>query len=212
MGLAVEVGALAGLAEVDPEGAEWLEQGLAVANRLLAEAGLPQHTEPVALAVPPSRASLCSFPYSFIHYLRYAYAHRVADPAWTAAPLPDSLEPCDDPIVQRELERMSSHLVCHSDAEGYYLPVEFTDLLFDEADELPGGVLGSSYRLASELVFVAPALGIALQNGQLSDEEAARVDTLSAIDEGLYREHAAWLALYEAARLSIACRTAIVFT
>jgi hypothetical protein len=35
---------------------------------------------------------------------------------------------------------------------------------------------------------------------------------LSESDEGLHREYAAWLLLYEMARLSIAHKTAIVFS
>lgn len=89
-------------------------------------------------------------------------------------------------------------------------------MLFSESESeeeaLTGGMLGSSYRLRDELVQVAPALGIALTDGQLSDEEAARIDAVGESDEGLYREHAAWLLLHEMARLSIAHKTAIVFS
>jgi hypothetical protein len=72
-------------------------------------------------------------------------------------------------------------------------------------------MLGSSCRLLEELVFVAPALGIHLDNGKLSDEEAERIDALIEEDGGLYREYVSWLLLYESARLSIAHKTAIVF-
>src|SRR6202008_5022884 len=125
-----------------------------------------------------TRASLMSMPYSFIHYLRRAYAHRAADPAWMAAPLDEDEDPTDDPVLEEETEMLSSHLLCHSDAEGFYVPVDFDDVLFEEAEdgELPGGMLGSSYRLLDELVVVAPALGIRLDDGQLSDAEARRID------------------------------------
>ena len=72
-------------------------------------------------------------------------------------------------------------------------------------------MLGSSQRLLEELVFVAPALGIRLDDGRLSDEEAERIDALIDEDDGLYREYVSWLLLYESARLSIEHRTAIVF-
>lgn len=212
MGLAVAVGVLADLLKNDTEGAEWLQEDLAAANRLLAAEGLPGHDEPTELPQLRSRASLRSFPYSFIHHLRRAYAHRRADAAWVATPAPESQEPSEDPLVQDELAMMTSHLVCHSDAEGFYVPIDFPHILLDEDGELPGGLLGSSQRLLQELVFVAPALGIALSNGELSDEEASRIDALlEEDDEGLYRELTTWLALYEAARLSIAHGTAIVF-
>lgn len=216
MGLAISVGALAELLEEDPEGAEWMEESFAAANRLLAAAGLPLHTEPRVLEPLQSRASLCSFPYSFIHYLRRAYAYRVDSPNWVAAPLDEDEDPSEDEVLEEVAERFESHLLFHSDAEGFYLPVDFDDVLVaDPADEeaaVPGELLGSSYRLMEELVLVAPALGIALTvDGQLSDAEAARIDEIACSGEGLCREIASWLALYEAARLSIQHKTAIVF-
>lgn len=213
MGLAIGVGALADLLENDEEGAEWLREGLAAANRCLEAAGLPAHEEPAEIELPETRASLTSMPYSFIHYLRRAYAHRVADPGWMAGPLDEDEDPTDDPVLEEETEMLSSHLLCHSDAEGFYVPVDFDDVLFDESEdgELPGGMLGSSYRLLEELVLVAPALGIRLDDGQLSDAEARRIDDITSEDRGLFRELSSWLALYEAARISIAAKTAIVF-
>ncbi len=238
MGLAVCVGMLAELLEDDPESAEGFEEELAEVNRVLAAAGLPPHTEPRGPLELDSRASIDGFPYSFIHYLRRAYAHRVLAPDWVATPLADDVDPTADPKIQALLDGSESHLLCHSDAEGFYVPIDFQEVLFDadgsdedeeeddaqeEADEaegdadleelsgLPGGMLGSSQRLLEELVFVAPALGIRLENGKLSDEEAERIDALIDDDNGLYREYVSWLLLYESARLSIEHRTAIVF-
>lgn len=244
MGLAVCVGMLAELLEDDPESAEGFEEELAEVNRVLAAAGLPPHTEPRGPLELDSRASIDGFPYSFIHYLRRAYAHRVLSPDWVATPLADDVDPTADPKIQSLLDGSESHLLCHSDAEGFYVPVDFDEVLFDEecggeedgedgedeeedgkdedddrdedeleepAGGLPGGMLGSSYRLLDELVFVAPALGIRLENGKLSDEEAERIDALVDDDNGLYREYVSWLLLYESARLSIEHRTAIVF-
>ena len=238
MGLAVCVGMLAELLEDDPESAEGFEEELAEVNRVLAAAGLPPHTEPRGPLELDSRASIDGFPYSFIHYLRRAYAHRVLAPDWVATPLADDVDPTADPKIQALLDGSESHLLCHSDAEGFYVPIDFQEVLFDgdgsdedeeeddaqeEADDaegdadleelsgLPGGMLGSSQRLLEELVFVAPALGIRLENGKLSDEEAERIDALIDDDNGLYREYVSWLLLYESARLSIEHRTAIVF-
>jgi hypothetical protein len=214
VGLAISVGVLADLLENDPEGAEWLEEGLASANQVLEAAGLPPHAEPRSFPAMASRASLCSFPYSFIHHLRRAYAHRLRDAGWTAQPLEDGADPTRDPMLEAAQGTFESHLLCHSDAEGFYVPIDFVDVLFsgDEEPALPGGMLGSSYRLLEELVLVAPALGIELHAGVLSDDEAARVDGLACGDSGLHREYASWLSLHEAARLSIQYRTAIVFS
>ena len=227
MGLAVCVGMLAELLEDDPESAEGFEEELAEVNRVLAAAGLPPHTESRGPLELDSRASIDGFPYSFIHYLRRAYAHRVLSPDWMATPLADDVDPTADPKIQALLDGCESHLLCHSDAEGFYVPVDFDEVLFDgdggdeeeaegdadieEPAGLPGGMLGSSQRLLEELVFVAPALGIRLDDGRLSDEEAERIDALIDEDDGLYREYVSWLLLYESARLSIEHRTAIVF-
>ncbi|MBB3638373.1 hypothetical protein [Variovorax atrisoli] len=227
MGLAVCVGMLAELLEDDPESAEGFEEELAEVNRVLAAAGLPPHTESRGPLELDSRASIDGFPYSFIHYLRRAYAHRVLSPDWVATPLADDVDPTADPKIQALLDGCESHLLCHSDAEGFYVPVDFDEVLFDgdggdeeeaegdadieEPAGLPGGMLGSSQRLLEELVFVAPALGIRLDDGRLSDEEAERIDALIDEDDSLYREYVSWLLLYESARLSIEHRTAIVF-
>jgi hypothetical protein len=124
------------------------------------------------------------------------------------------VDPTADATLDAANDTFESHLLCHSDAEGFYLPMDFSDVLFsgDEEPELPGGMLGSSYRLFEELVLVAPALGIDLRDGTLSDEEARRVDGLACSDHALNRECASWLSLYEAARLSIQHQTAIVFS
>lgn len=214
MGLAVAVGALADLLINDSEGAGWLDKSLAAVNQLLAKEGLPSHAEPRALALPARRNSIRSFPYSYIHHLRRAYAHRRADPAWTATPLGDHARPIDDPVLGAELDMLRSHLLCHSDAEGFYVPVDFRDVLAPGRDEprIPGGLLGSSHRLLEELVQVAPALGIRLAEGRLTDQEAVRVDALASSGEGLHRELCAWLALFEAARLSVELKTAVVFS
>jgi hypothetical protein len=216
MGLAISVGTLADFLANDPEGAEWFEGDFEIVNQVLAAAGLPPHAEPRELPPLGSRAALDSLPYSFIHYLRRAYAHSVVTPGWKAEPVDDGFDPSEDPVIQAALDEAESHLICHSDAEGFYVPVDFDEVLFSESESedeaLTGGMLGSSYRLHDELVQVAPALGIALADGQLSDAEAARIAAVAERDEGLYREYASWLLLYEMARLSIAHKTAIVFS
>ncbi|MFZ6760991.1 hypothetical protein ACO0K9_27620 [Undibacterium sp. Ji50W] len=214
MGLGISVGELAALAESDPEGVEWMEEGFAAANAVLTEAGLPEHVEPRQLPALDSRAQLDSLPYSFIHYLRRAYARRKADPSWIATPSPKDEEPEEDEALQAEYDAMNSHLICHSDAEGYYLPVDFSEVLFAESadSDLPGGMLGSSYRLMEELLLVAPALGIKLDNDQLSDSEAERISKVAQEEDGCYRELESWILLYECARLSLQYKTAIVFS
>ena len=212
MGLAISVGALADLQDEDPEGAQWLQDAIGEANVLLQQAGLPQHIEPASLPDLDSRAMLDSFPYSFLHYLRRAYAHAALDGQWRATPLPEGEEPADDPVLDEAQDTFDSHLICHSDCEGFYFPIVFDEVIFaDDEHALLGGMLGSSYKLREELVTVAPALGIFLLGDVLGDDEAERINARIEAEEGLDRELSAWMAAYEACRLSIEHKTAIVF-
>jgi hypothetical protein len=212
MGLAIEVGGLAGLAELDSEGAEYLRASFERVNTLLAKNGLPAHVEPEKLPNLDNRCSLDSYPYSFLHYLRRAFAHRVQNPLWIAAPLPEGGDPGDDPVVEQITSRQTSHLLCHSDAEGFYLPIDFAPILFDDANQIPGGMVGSSYRLRDELVLVAPALGIQLAGNLLLNEEAEAINSDLDKGEGIWIERIVWLSLFEASWLSIEHNAAIEFT
>jgi hypothetical protein len=209
MGLAISVGYLSDLERNDAEGAEWFRQSLEKLNAILEQNGLKPHLEPRFSGPIPPRADCSSFPYSFLHYLRRVYAHVVQDPNWRAEPLGNGRDPTEDAVLDEEYYMFSSHLLNHSDAEGYYVPQDFADVIFDDA--LPGGMLGSSQQLLRELVRVAPALNITLEGNELADDEARRINSVGESDEGLYREYIVWLALYEAAHASIKHNTLIVF-
>ena len=213
MGLAIETGLLADLTEHDPEGAAWLRQSLANANEVLAEYGLPTHDEPEQLPPPLNRSGLDGFPYSFVHYLRRAYAYSRQDPNWVASPFPADADAAEDPLTEEVSSLLDSHLLCHSDCEGFYLPIPFEEILIDTADEgrVVGGLLGSSYQLLQELQFVAPRLGITLDNGSLPDTEANQINEDVESEAELWIERSVWLAFFEAARLSIEHKTAICF-
>jgi hypothetical protein len=212
MGLAVSVGVLADLNEDDAEGAEWFRESLREVNQVLAENGLPQHDEPDRLPFMEFRAA-GSFPYSFLHHLRRVYARLISDPDWTPTPTREGEDPSEDSVLDEVTLLMESHLLCHSDCEGFYLPVDFDDVLIDDKDQgrIPGGLLGSSYRLKDELVHIAPALGVRLDNGQISDSEFERLDQETLAEEGLWIEKLVWLTLFEACRLSIEHKSAIQF-
>ena len=214
MGLAVETGMLADLIENDAEGAEWLHESFAKVNEVLAENGLPTHEEPEQLPAMESRAGIGSYPYSFLHYLRRFFARATGDPDWTPTPVRDGEDPAEDPVLDQEMSMMSSHLLCHSDCEGFYLPLDFEEVIFDDADEdrIPGAMLGSSFRLMDELLEVAPKLGIRLDNGRLADAEADRINAAYEAEEEFRIEKTVWISLFEAARLSIEYKTAICFT
>lgn len=214
MGLAIEVGVLADLLQNDVEGAEWFKQEMRKINEVLAENDLPQHHEPESLPELLLRNALCGFPYSFLHHLRRFFVYATTNPGWEPAPTPTNIDPAADPKVEEETFMMSSHLLCHSDCEGFYLPIDFADIVIDDQGKnrrILGGILGSSYRLMIELVGIAPKLGIRLQDVALSDGEAERINGEVESQDGLWLEKAVWLSLFEAARLSIEFKTAIQF-
>jgi hypothetical protein len=211
MGLALVTNFLADQLVNDAEGAEWFEQKVALVNELLVAEGLPPHVEPRVVGAAEKRSHVSSFPYSFLHYLRRAFARLREGLAVT--PVPEGADPTADPAIADASSTFDSHLLCHSDCEGYYVPIAFDDVIFDPDDRgLPGGMLGSSQRLLAELHEVAPAIGIELQHGVLSDAQAAALAPSANEDSHpLWHERLVWLALYENARVSIANQTMIVF-
>jgi hypothetical protein len=206
MGLSVGVGVLAELLENDEEGGGWLREELALANRVLAASGLPPHEEPEELRVE-SRAGVDGVPYGFLHTLRRAYAHSLLNPSSALKPLREDEDAAKDPLVGRA-STPASHLLYHSDAEGLYVPVDFEQVL--EHRDLAGVFLGSSQRLLGELTRVAPLLSIAMAGRELPDESVASMER-DPDDAPFFRERLIWLILFEAARLSVEHRTAIVF-
>jgi hypothetical protein len=208
MGLAVGVGHLEDLSSNDPEGAQWLRRELAALDEVLARAGLPAHHEPDRFEVPlfDLRRACTSFPYSFLHYLRRAFAH-----VRVGLPIPDDeeLRPEHDAVVEEASEMFDSHLLCHSDAEGYYAPVDFAEPIFDDA--APGGMLGSTQGLLRELLAVAPHIGVELTS-ERRPTPACDAGLQAIADSGpLWRERLVWYALFEAASLSLRFNTLIVF-
>jgi hypothetical protein len=213
MGLSISVGVLAYLIENDEEGANGLAATLRGVNEVLIEHDQPTYEEPEQVPPLVSRAALTGFSYAFLHYLRRFYANIAHDPKWIPTLTPDHESATDDPILDEEMYMMSSHLLCHSDSDGFYLPIDFDEIIIDAegGDRIPGGIVGSSYKLMRELIEIAPSLGIKLRAANLSDDEATRINTIAASEEGFWIEHLVWISLFEAARLSIEQKSAIVF-
>jgi hypothetical protein len=212
MGLGVSVGTLADLNDNDEEGAEWLRESLANANAVLAELNLPIHTEPESLPRLDDRSIMGSFPYSFLHHLRRAYARWRQDPELPATPSPEDENPASDPAVDEVSCMFDSHLLSHSDCEGFYFPIDFSDVILDDKDQdrIEGGFLGSSYRLHEELIAMAPCLGIR-DAADVSDATVNEIRTAVEAESELWIEKGVWLTLYEACRLSKQHGTAICF-
>ncbi|MFV8751784.1 hypothetical protein ACNOYE_14660 [Nannocystaceae bacterium ST9] len=208
MGLAITVGMLASVAG-DEEGVEHYAKGFDRLRAALESAGVSGYREPERVEVA-MRPHVSSFPYSFLHYLRRAYA-RVAQEL-EVAPVDAEGLARDDALVEDEASMFSSHLLCHSDAEGFYVPIDFPEPLFlDERAIAGGGMVGSSQRLLAELRRVASAIGVVLgPRGELSDAEAERLADVPN-GEDFFREQIVWLTLHEACLASMASGAAIVF-
>ncbi len=230
MGLSLLVGALAYLKEEQAEeysecGAEF--DGL---NRYLVSIGLPSHEEPVDCL----SWSHDMYGYSGLHYLRRIAAHldlkgRMPDPGdetalndetlteyyWLAAGKRRGVLGWFG-VRPKPKTRTFDHLIVHSDSEGYYLPMDFEDVLRpDDSFPVPGGTVGSSIRLLDECSRLSKALEIT--QGLGVDAAEAWLD-----EEGQGRGTEAWrryaietfscLCLIQACEHSIRTGAALVFT
>lgn len=213
MGLAVSVGNLAWfLKRGYGEDAEHFRHDLREVNRVLAANGLPAHIEPEVLPRLKDRSRLCGLPYSWLHYLRRAVAF--------ARQAPDEFRPLaagDDPTTDSRVDReifvmMDSHLICHSDCEGYYVPIDFPDPLYDDrGGKLPGGILGSSQQAMRELLLTAPLLGIRAPEGVLADEGAAEIANEPERANPYWIERKVWLELFDRLSYGIEHKSAVSF-
>jgi hypothetical protein len=200
MSLAVSVDILSQMD--DEEGIEYYRSEFDELSAELAENGVTW-TEPDAPAADKGRARLLSFGYSTLHYLRRVYALHKRGAEVTPV-LPD--EELDTELERDESYNLFSHLICHSDCDGYYVPVDFGDPLY-----LDAGSVGSSQRLLRELRECAPHIGVELtEAGELTDEEAERDNNMAEGHPYQY-ELEAWILLFEAARVSVASGHAVVF-
>ena len=171
MGLAISTHFLADMLANDAEGAESITESIALVNEFLDEAGLPRHTEPTEVRTR-KRPHTSSFPYSFLHYLRRAFAcvHEVR----ILTPVAEDDDPSEDDAIEDASTLFDTHLLCHLDAEGYYVPIEFEDVIFDTDERgLAGGSLGSTQRLMAAALTggqaVTEDLGLELENLALTD-------------------------------------------
>jgi hypothetical protein len=213
MGLCISVGSLANMGKDDPEAYEWLQQALVEVNRMLGLNDLPLHEEPETLPKFKSRCTASSQPYDWLHYLRRAVAYAICGKK--LKPISRDDDPSEDPVYSDVF--FESHVVHHSDCDGFYVPIDFPEPLFDELDDedehcVAGGIVGSSQAAMRELVLTAPLLGIPLRDGKLSDGQARALNREKEEGTPFYIERQVWFDFFEAARLSIKYNTVINFT
>ena len=173
------------------------------------------------------------FGYSGLHYLRRIAAHLNIR---GALPEPGGEDVPEDRVLKeyyalagasgrsffdrlfgrKSIVRDYDHLILHSDAEGYYVPQDFREVLFPP-DRLgtPGGMLGSSHRLLEETTRLARAVELPLDTDPEADEVWEAAETQGEGDLLWQRfgvESFTCLRLYNAARCSIDHSAVIVFT
>src|SRR5262249_18708623 len=151
MSLAISVGVLACAPDADPEAVKYDRKNFRHVNRVLAANGLPPHVEPESLPPFRYRGQLISFPYACTPYLLRAVAFALRAPD-QFSPVRQGEDPARDRRIDAELYTFAeSHLICHSQTEGYFVPIDFPDLLCDKRKGgLPGRLLGSSQRALEE--------------------------------------------------------------
>ena len=229
MGLALEVGVIGDLKDSDQEGYSDFANYFFNVNALLAKNGLPLHTEPEGVCSWDAEM----YGYSGLHYLRRLAAYIDSG---SGLPGPGNADSSDDARLEAyfgdvtgqsagflkslflkspKFKREFDHLIVHSDAEGFYLPQDFSNVLFaDESEGIPGGMIGSSVRLAAECERLASILGIPPSITKDSDElwEAAESQGEGdTIWQQYGIESFTCVALREACAVSIATGAAIVF-
>lgn len=228
MGLAIEVGYLADLLGNDAEGADQFRDDMARLNEYLESAGLPPHHEPEMCEV----FSCDMYGYSGIHYLRRVAAHldligKLPSPGGEDASKDDVMEQyyrlarqSRPGLLQKLLGRAPrrgtfDHLLVHSDAEGYYLPQDFSSVLFPPPGfEIPGSMIGSSVRLLDECKRLALALQLPLGLDPESEEVWKATESQGRGDLLWQRygiESFVCLRLYTACERSIRQKAAVVF-
>jgi len=212
VGLNVVVGILV---DADDEAAGIFGGDLAVIQELLDRAAAGQWAEPDLAEGDDLEGDMWG--YSGLHALR-----RVAVHLAESGTLPDPLEASKatgDPLLKKAYAALPGdpagpfdHLIYHSDCEGYYVPVDFRQVIADEA--VAGGYLGSSVRLLAETRRIAAALGLPEDLDPDSAEvfDACQAKIPAAAGWQRYGvESYGCLRLIQAARHSIATGAAIAF-
>jgi hypothetical protein len=214
MGLSISVGLLYDQARNDAEGLEHHRSAFARLGRALKAEDIGWH-EPEMTDPPRTRTFSGGFPYGYLTQLRRILVlTEYGEPVTPALKVSESQYERDCEKIRDEMTRFDSHLLCHSDSSGYYVPVDFEEPLFlpDEADVEGAGIVGSSQRLLAELVGIASSIGIDLDDeGVPSGTGEAGPAADLALDGPFGTERFAWHQLHRACRASIAGGHAIVF-
>ena len=213
VGLNIVVGILAG---AEDDYADYVRAGFAVIRELLDRTGAGQWAEPELNERDVLEGDMWG--YSGLHTLRRLAVH-LAETGTLPGPLGEARMATDDPLLKKayatwpgEPAGPFDHLIHHSDCEGYYVPVDFGQVILNE--RLAGGYLGSSVRLLAETRRIATAIGLPEDLDPDSEEVSAACDPDTQVTAGWQRyriESYVCLRLIHAAKHSIATGAAIAF-
>lgn len=213
MGLGITVGMLCDQARNDPEGFEIHRGEFDQLTQALAAEGI-EWREPEVIHTEAGHDFSGGFPYSYLAHLRRVFTlAQLGEPVTAVSRVSDEQYAADQEKVADESTMFASHLLCHADYAGYYIPVGFEDPLFlpEETGVAGAGMVGSSQRLLAELVGFAASIGVRIgEDGVLNTVEEA-VAAGFADAEAFDAERYAWTALYEACLASVESGHAIVF-
>lgn len=226
MGLEITVGFLAMLKDSGEETGD-TETEFGKVNALLRACRLPEHHEPLDLG-ERDYVSYGMIGYGGLHYLRRIAAH-----LWAEGRMPSPGDPRSpkDPVTDQyfaNLDRVITgpgagarapvrfeHLMNHSDADGFYVPIEFERVLLDTPTAtVQGAALGSSQTLMRECEELARGLVLPLE---MDPESAELWEATKSQGQGDTRwkryafESFTCSRLYHAAKASVDLRAAIVF-
>src|SRR5262245_17185372 len=142
--------------QCDPEGYRDAKKQFAAINKALRKAGVPEYEEPDDTEGGDWRFKL--YPSNGIAFLQRfaAYCQDVEDEMeWPAPGDPETMDnPLEDEVVEDVyylLEVMSfPHLIMHNPRCGYWVPVDFRDVIFPDKKLGVGNQLSSSVRLKAE--------------------------------------------------------------
>ncbi|MDI6098995.1 hypothetical protein QLQ12_10320 [Actinoplanes sp. NEAU-A12] len=199
MGLSISVG---NPAVGDAEGEEHYRQAITALARALAEEGATDWTPPAPGAAEDSAPlPAAGFPYGYLHRLRRVFALHVEGQPVTPVTSAADLDAADG-YIDDATSMLNSHLLCHSDTSGYYVPAPLDDPVFLAPDTqvAGGGIVGSCQDLLDELHTIAPVIGIRPEaTGATADDDPFAVEQL------------VWRALYDCCQASIATGRPVVF-
>jgi len=217
MGLNLFVGYL--IEEEDAERFASIQDQFARVNQALKAAGLPPHIEPLdARDGAPWDCQM--YGYSGLHYLRRVAAHIAAG---HGLPPPGDDRAADDPVLRgfyaqfynADRPKRFQHLIQHSDADGFYLPLAFHDVIFpDPALHVDGEAIGSVPMLLEECTQLAEVLALPLDLDPESEAVQDAADWQGKGETTWQRygvESFTCLALYRACQISLESGCAIVF-